>query len=122
MDILSAFKNIRQIFFASEYDNGDAGSAKTIDFARGQYQKVRLTASDGVLTITPPSAPCFCMLRIFQDTVGARPLVFSGLNAAGWWGSSTQPDHNLAINGETLWRGYWSGSTWSHGIVKVGAQ
>ena len=81
--------------YASEYDNGNSGAAKTIDFANGYAQKITLTA-DCTLTITAPAStkPGQMRLRVIQDGTGSRMLatssvVFSdGVNAPGLLASS----------------------------------
>lgn len=65
---------------SAEYDNGNSGTSKTIDFVNGHNQKITLTG-DCTLTITPPAstAPGYMTLRVIQDATGSRALTFSSV-------------------------------------------
>jgi len=107
--------------FASEFDAGDSGSAKTIDFAGGQKQRVRLTA-DATLTLASPPGVGHYQLRIIQDGTGGRTLsIVPASGTIGWVGAALQPSHNLTPNGRTVLNAYWNGSAWSEvGMAPVG--
>ncbi len=121
MDILAPFKKLIYVVFAAEYDNGNSGAAATIDFANGQKQKITLTANT-TLTIAAPPGVGHYQLRLIEDATGGRTLAFTGLAANLWIASATQPDHNTAANGISVWNGFYDGAAWSMcSLAKVGA-
>ncbi|QGQ93960.1 hypothetical protein EHS13_03085 [Paenibacillus psychroresistens] len=76
----------------TEFDNGNSGAAKTIDFRLSNKQKVAINAST-VLTFTAPSKPCSLTLKLtyagaFTVTLpshkkpGGVALTFSSVNLA----------------------------------------
>lgn len=109
------------VSFAGEFDNGDSGSAKTIDFATGNKQKVVLTA-DTTLTITGLDEVAHVQLRIIENGAGDHNITFVGLNAARWLGAVAQPDHNRAAGGETILSIFFDGTNAIQSMLKVGAQ
>lgn len=110
---------VRAVLFNAEYDNGNSGTSKTINFANGQKQKVMLTAN-AVLTIaTPPGVGSF-QLRLIQDGTGSRTVTWSGLNAARWIGAIAAPAINSAANGETLLTVFYDGTNAVQSLAKIG--
>lgn len=61
--------------FQREYDNGNSGAAKTIEWSHGNVQKVTLDAN-ATLTFTPPEANRVSnlQLKVHQDISGERIL------------------------------------------------
>lgn len=57
---------IKTATFNGEYDNGNSGTSKTIDWNNGQKQKITTTGSC-VLTFTAPAGPCNLLLRIVHE-------------------------------------------------------
>lgn len=107
------------VSFDSEFSNGNSGSAKTIDFANGNKQSVLITANTTLTFVEPPGVGNYqCML--VMNATGGWTIAFSGISSSRWLGSTTQPDHNTAANGETLWTGYWNGSVWTQSMAPVG--
>lgn len=104
----------------AEYDNGNSGAAKTIDFANGMNQKVTITA-DTTLTISTPPGVGHFQLRMIQDGTGGRAVSFSGISAARWLNSATQPTFNTAASGETILTFFYDGTNVTIGMQKVGA-
>lgn len=52
--------------FEDEYDNGDVGAAKTLDWNTSLKQKITLQDWDCVLTFTAPVGPCDFTLKVVQ--------------------------------------------------------
>lgn len=104
----------------AEYDNGNSGAAKSIDWANGAQQKVTLN-SNTTITIGTPTYAGHYQLRLIQDATGSRTVAWSGLTATRWLGSAAAPAINSAANGETLVTLYYSGSTITQSLSKVGA-
>jgi hypothetical protein len=111
----------KTITFNGEYDNGNSGASKTIDFANGQKQKVTLTANT-TLTISAPPAVGSYQLRLIQDATGGRTITWSGFSASRWLSSATAPTPNAAANGESIVSAFWDGAAWVQSLAKVGAE
>lgn len=59
-----------------EYDAGNSGSAKTLDFAaNGVAQKLTLTGSP-TLTVVDPTAAAYVLIVLVQDGTGGRVVTF----------------------------------------------
>lgn len=63
--------NAKTVTFIPEYDNGNSGTAKTVDWNNAQKQKVTLTG-DCTFTFTAPLGPCNLVLKLIQDATGSR--------------------------------------------------
>ena len=113
---IAQFKNI---YAFAEYDNGNSGSAKTIDFANGQNQKITLTG-DAALTISPAPGVGHYQLKVIQDATGGRVPTFIGVSGASWINSATQPAFNTATIGVTILTFFWGGLAYIVGLQKVG--
>lgn len=73
---------------ADEVNNGNSGSAKTIDWTSGLDQKITLTANT-TLTFTAPKGPCDLFLKVIQDGTGSRTITWP---AAVKWAGGTAVD------------------------------
>lgn len=104
----------------AEYDNGNSGAAKSIDWANGGQQRVTLNANT-TLTIGTPTYAGHYQLRLVQDATGSRTVAWSGLTATRWLGATSAPAINSAANGETIVSVYYNGSTLTQSLAKVGA-
>lgn len=102
---------------ASEYNAGNSGTSKTIDFANGQKQSVTLNA-DATIGFSFPGVGNY-QLRVVQDATGSRTLAISG--TAVYIGSATLPAIQTAANSETILSIYYSGSKMYIGVSKVWA-
>lgn len=82
----------KNIYF-TEYDNGNSGTSKTIDWAaNGHKQKITMTG-DCTLTFTAPAGPCNLLLKKIQDGTGSRVPTWP---AAVKWPGGTKPVHSGA--------------------------
>ena len=98
----------------AEYDNGNSGSAATIDFAaNGKHQKITLT-DDCDLTITPPVSPGEVILKVVQSGVGG----FSFTWPANHYGPGGAITTGAAVGNSDILRGYFDG-TITHWFVQV---
>jgi hypothetical protein len=95
----------------AEYDNGNSGASKTIDFAtNGQYQKITLSAATPAITIsTTQLVVGKYQLRVIQDATGGRLPTWVGFVAANCVGNAF-PTMASAVNGVTFVNFYWDGS------------
>lgn len=109
------------VTFKGEYDNGNSGIGKVIDFSLGQKQKITLNGNCSLVFGTPPGVGNY-QLRLIQDATGNRAVSFSGLSGSRWLGATSQPDLNNTANGETLLSLYWDGAAFTQSLIKVGAR
>lgn len=115
-----ALTEAKVVTFTGEYDNGNSGSAKTIDFANGQKQKVTINTDAAELTIAAPPAVGDFKLRVIQDSTG-HAFTVAGVSSSRWIGSATTPAFNTSANGETLFAFYFDGTNLTQSAGKVGA-
>jgi hypothetical protein len=111
------------IGFSSEYDNGNSGSAITVDFANGQKQKVTLNNATPTITFADGIAVGHYQLKVIQDGAGGRTPSYAGSNYSGsrWIGSSSAPAVLTTSAAESLITMYWDGSKWYQAMNHVGA-
>lgn len=98
---------IGTLFGTTEYDAGNSGTSKTIDFANGQNQKLTLTGNVSI-TLSNPVAGQTSKLRIVQ---GASAYTVTFSTTVKWPGGTayTASSTNGDIDIVTL---YYDGSTW----------
>lgn len=89
-------------YFSSEVDNGNSGSAKTVDWTQGNKQKLTLSA-DCTITFTAPGGPCNLILKAVN--FGAHTPTFS---PAIKWPSGTAP--TWTASGTDILALYFDGS------------
>ncbi len=80
-------------------DDGNSGTAKTIDFSAKNIRKVRLTGSC-TFTFTPPAGATTILLKLTADGTGAYTSTWPGTIV---WNGGSAPD-NLTAN-EVQWIG-----------------
>lgn len=103
--------------FAGEFDAGNSGTTKTITFASGQKQRLRLTGNV-TITLSFPGVGNY-QLILLQDATGSRTVTWSGVSR--WVGSAAQPAINTAASSETLVSIYYDGTNVYLGAAKVNA-
>lgn len=82
----------KNIYF-TEYDNGNSGTSKTIDWgSNGHKQKITMTG-DCTFTFTAPAGPCNLLLKMIQDGTGGRVVTWP---SAVKWPGGTKPAHSGA--------------------------
>ena len=111
---------VKNLYMFAEYDNGNSGAAKTIDWSNGQNQKITVNANT-TLPVLSASGVGHYQLRLIQDATGARTVAFTGVSASRWLNSVAQPAFNTAAAGETILTFFWNGSVFTVGMQKVGA-
>lgn len=82
-------------YFASEVDNGDSGSAKTIDWTAGNKQKSTLT-DDCTFTFSPePGGACSLILKLVQGGSGSYTVTWpADVN----WVDGNAPVLSIGVN------------------------
>lgn len=100
------------------HDNGNSGSAKTIDWNNGNEQQITLTATGVDLTFTEPPKSGVCILWIIQDATGSRTIDWEHEVSPKWPGD-VEPTLTTTANavdvvvfrfvGGTTYRGLFNG-------------
>lgn len=96
-------------YVAPEFDNGNGGSAKTVNLANGLAQKLTLNnATPCVLTLTNPLSGQSYLIKLVQDATGGRAITWPGTVK---WPLSTAPTLSGA-NKIDLINLYWDGTNY----------
>jgi hypothetical protein len=93
--------------FGSQFDAGNSGTTKTINFASGQKQLMTLTGNCTV-TFSFPGVGNY-QLILKQDATGSRTVTWSGVSL--FVGSASAPTINATANGYTIVSVYWDGTS-----------
>jgi hypothetical protein len=94
--------------FNAEFDNGNSGTAKVIDFTGGSLQKVTLTGACA-FTLTPPSGPSWVQLRCIAGAGAGQPTFATTVN---WFESATPPLTALVATKVTIFSFFYDGAAW----------
>ena len=100
--------NTKTISFASEFDNGVSGTAKTIGLNVTQSQRVTLTANT-TLTLTSSPGVGHFHLKLIQDATGSRTVTWVGINATEF-PNNVYPAISTVANGVTFLTFYSDGA------------
>lgn len=102
----------KTINFDTEFDNGNSGTADTIDWNENNKQKSTLT-DNVTYTFTDPGGPASLILRVIQDATGSRTVTWpSSVN----WAGGIAPTLTTAANSVDVVAFYYDGSEY-HGEV-----
>ncbi len=116
---LTNVKNIidvqETITFDAEYDNGNSGSADTVNWGNGNKQMSTLTGNC-TFTFTAPDGPCNVILRLVQDGTGSRNPVWP---SSVKWSGGTEPTWSTAAASVDIVSFYYNGSTY-YGQAGIG--
>ena len=112
VDTDDCFKMTETAYFDAEYDNGNSGSAYTINWKLGNKQKSTLTANC-TYTFTAPSGPCNLILHIVQDTTAGWDITWPA--AVKWLGA--EPTWTDGGNSKTILVSFYYDGTnyWGQG-------
>ncbi len=103
----------KNIYF-TEYDNGNSGTSKTVDWAaNGHKQKITMTG-DCTFTFTAPAGPCNLLLKKIQDGTGSRVPTWP---AAVKWPGGTKPVHSGASKTDVV-SFYYDGTNY-YGVANM---
>ena len=97
-----------QAHFDAEINNGNSGSAKTIDWTLGNKQVITMT-DNCVLTFTNPSGPCNLLLRVVVGGSGSYSLTHPG-NVQ--WPGGLLPSISSSIGAKDLIGYYFDGTNY----------
>ncbi len=91
----------------TEYDNGNSGTSKAIDWRLSNHQKVTMTGNC-TFTFTAPSKAGMYSLRIIQDATGGRTITLPTMKKPG----GTAFTHSTAANSIDILSIYYDGSAY----------
>jgi hypothetical protein len=94
--------------YFTETDNGNSGTADTIDWTLSNKQKSTLTGNC-TFTFTAPSGPCSLVLKLVQDATGSRTVTWP---AAVHWSGGTAPTLTTTASKVDIITFYYDGSTY----------
>jgi len=92
--------------FDAEYDNGNSGAAKIINWGNGNKQAITLTAPC-VLTFVAPAGVGHFQLRVVQGGAGGYTL---SINPSILWMEKTAPILSTAAGAEDFLTFFWNAS------------
>ncbi len=98
----------KEVYFDAEVDNGNSGTADTIDWTAGNKQKSTLT-DDVTFTFTDPSGPANLILKLVQDATGSRTVTWP---AEVLWPEGTAPTLSTAANAVDIVSFYFDGTNY----------
>ena len=94
--------------YSAEIDDGDSGSADTIDFSAGNLHKSTVTGNV-TYTFTAPAGPAHLTLRLIQDGAGSHTLAFP---ASVLWESGSEPTWNTSADSVSVLFCYFDGASY----------
>lgn len=101
--------NTTGIVFEAEFDNGNSGTADTIDFNNGQKQRSTLTGDVTFTFTAPTSGVGNFLLKLIQDGTGTRIVTWPGTVL---WPNGTDPTLSTAASSVDIVSFYWDGTNY----------
>jgi hypothetical protein len=92
----------------SEKDDGNSGTADTVDWGASNFHKSTLTGNV-TYTFTAPNGPAELFLKVTQDATGSRTITWP---ATVKWPSGSAPTITATANKSDLFRFYWDGANY----------
>ena len=96
------------VAYGTEFDNGNSGTADTIDWNSGNKHKSTLTGNV-TYTFTDTPGPSNLIIRIVQDATGGRTVTWP---AAVEWEGGTAPTITVTANAIDIISFYYDGTTY----------
>lgn len=94
--------------FEAEVDDGNSGTAKTIDFSKGNVHKLTLTGACAI-TLGAPAGPGYFQIRCIAGS-GAGQVSFS--TTVLWFEAAGVPTTSTAAGKVTIYSLYYDGAAW----------
>lgn len=94
--------------YGAEFRNVTAGTTLTVDWKRGQKQRVEM-GHDCTFTFAPPLGVCNLMLRLVQDGTGGRDPTFPSTVK---WQGGTVPTWVTTANAVNVIAMYYDGTNY----------
>ena len=95
--------------FSSEYDNGNSGTSKTIDWNNGNKQKITLTGNCTLTFTAPAGGVGNYQLLVIQDGTGSRTLTWPGTVK---WAGGVASTLTLTAAGVDIISFYYNGTNY----------
>ena len=99
---------IKTASFEAEYDAGNSGTTKTIDWNNGLKQKLTLTGNVTVSFTAPPGPSSGLVLKIVQAAGSSYTVTWP---AAAEWPASSAPTMTSSFSRHDLYLFYYDGAT-----------
>lgn len=103
---------VKSAYFSSEIDNGNSGTADTIDWGAGNKQK---STNNGnvTYTMTNPPGPCNIVFKIIHDaTASTYTRAFTPSSGAWYWAGGVAPTWTQIANAIDIVSAYFDGTNW----------
>jgi hypothetical protein len=111
--------DVKTLTFVAEYDNGNSGAAKTIDWNNAGCQKITLTGN-AAITMTDPLGPGRFLLKMIQDGTGSRnPSWDVSAPQRVYWVGGAEPAWSTAANAVDIAVFYFDGTNY-YGQAGIG--
>lgn len=91
-----------------EVDDGNSGTADTIDWTTGNFHKSTMTGNC-TYTFTAPTGPTTLILKLIQDATGSRTATWPGTVL---WPGGTAPTLSTAGNSVDIISMYYDGTNY----------
>jgi len=108
LNIMGNIKVGETAYFESEYDNGNSGTADTIDWRIANKQKSTLTGNV-TFTFIAPGGPCNLVLKLVQDGTGSRRVTWP---ATVKWAIGIKPTLTTTPNAIDIVSFYYDGTNY----------
>lgn len=109
--------NVTGHTYGSEIDNGNSGTADTIDFTTSNFQLSTLT-DNCTFTFTAPTGPATLILKLVQDVTGSRTVTWP---ATVTWAGGKAPTLTTTPSGVDIITFYYDGTNY-HGSYVLDLQ
>lgn len=101
-------KGVQAATFNGEVDNGNSGTADTIDWGAGNNHKSTMTGNC-TYTFTAPAGPANLVLKLVQDATGSRTATWP---ATVKWPNNTAPILTTTANRIDIVTFYYDGTNY----------
>jgi len=102
------------VTFRTEFDNGNSGTAITINFGRNQKQKLTLNANTTLTFTAPPGVGNF-LIKLVQDGTGGRLITWPNTVK---WTLNTSPTLSSNANSVDIATFYYDGTNY-YGVASL---
>ena len=99
--------------YEAENDEGNSGTAVTIDWTLGNKSKVTLT-DNATLTFTAPPGPTNLVLRVVQDAFGLKTVIWPGTVL---WPAGVDPTLSTGAGDIDVFTFYFDGTNYYGGYA-----
>ena len=98
--------------YFNEFDNGNSGASKNIDWSISNKQRLTLNTQNAVLTFTPPGGPANLTLVLVQGSPGTGSVTWPGPGSSSsvMWPGGTAPILSTATSSVDIVGCYFTGT------------